>query len=431
MDFLYDAPYILRILSALGAILIFNRIFKNLITAVAGGTLLLALWCGHDITGIIDVSILKISSRNNIMLIIVLFLVIWLSSIMEKTGVMNDMVVIIKKSISRRAGFAVLPAIIGMLPMPGGALFSAPMVNDMDRELNVDPLLKSKINYWFRHIWEYWWPLYPGVLLALDMTGLSPGKFIMLQFGLSFFAIGAGYFVFLKKIPESQNEETSWNIRNILQMPLLIAPVLTIIAVYSVITIFIPGAAEISGYLPMIAGVTIAIFTVILQRSPDIKMLAEIVTSRNTLKLILLVAVIGIYGAFIETPLPDGTFIMGHVREELTGNNIPVIFIIMLIPIISGLSTGIAVGFVGASFPIVMNLLGPAPALSDVMSYTVIAYSFGFAGMMLSPVHVCHVVTVKYFNSSLNRSSLAMIIPTLFIMAGGLFISLIIAVFLK
>jgi integral membrane protein (TIGR00529 family) len=429
MDFIYNAPYILRILSALAAILIFNRIIKSLIAAVAGGTLLLALWLGHDMAGIIKVIITRISSQNNIMLTIVIFLVIWLSSIMEKTGVMNDMVAIIKKSISRKAGFAVLPAIIGMLPMPGGALFSAPMVNDMDKELNVDPQLKSTINYWFRHIWEYWWPLYPGVLLALDMTGLSPGRFIVLQFGLSFFAIAAGYFVFLKKIPESEEKEASWNIRNILQMPVLIAPVLIIIAVYAAITIFIPGAAQISGYLPITSGVTVAIAAVIIQRRPGVKILAEIITSANTLRLVLLVAVIGIYSAFIETPLPDGTLIMEHVRNELTVNNIPVIFIIMLIPVISGLSTGIAVGFVGASFPIVMNLLGPDPALSNVMSYTVIAYSFGFAGMMLSPVHVCHIVTVKYFNSSLNRSSLSMFIPSLFIMAGGLFISLIIKIF--
>lgn len=428
MDFFYNAPYIIRILSALGAILIFNRIINNLIAAVAGGTLFLALWCGHDIPGIIKVTITKLSSESSLMLFTVLFLVIWLSSIMEKTGVMNNMVGIVKKSISRRAGFAVLPAIIGMLPMPGGALFSAPMVNDMDKELTVDPLLKSKINYWFRHIWEYWWPLYPGVLLALDMTGLSPGRFITLQFSLSFFAIGAGYFVFLRKIPPSENEDETWNIRNIIKMPVLIAPVLTIIAVYAGITVFLPDVAKISGYLPMIAGVTFALIVVIVQRRPELKTLGEIITSINTLKLVLLVAVIGIYSAFIEAPLPDGTFVMEHVRQELTGNNIPVIFIIMLIPLISGLSTGIAVGFVGASFPIVMNLLGPNPALSEIMSYTVIAYSFGFAGMMLSPVHVCHVVTTQYFNSSLNKSSLSMIIPSSAVMAGGLIIDFIIKI---
>ncbi len=426
MDFLYNAPYIIRILSALGAIIIFNRLINNLITAVAAGTFFLAIWCGHDISGIITISITKLFSGNSLMLFTVLFLVIWLSSIMEKTGVMSDMVGIVKKSINRRAGFAVLPAIIGMLPMPGGALFSAPMVNDMDKQSTVDPLLKSKINYWFRHIWEYWWPLYPGVLLALDMTGLSPGRFITLQFSLSFFAIIAGYFIFLKKIPEDKDDNKAWDIRNILNMPLLIAPVLTIIAVYAIITIFIPGVSKISTYLPMIAGVTFAIIVVIIQRRPDLKTLAEIVTSLNTLKLVLMVAVIGIYSAFIEAPLPDGTFVMEHVRRELIGNNIPVIFIIMLIPLISGLSTGIAVGFVGTSFPIVMNLLGPNPALSQIMSYTVIAYSFGFAGMMLSPVHVCQVVTAEYFKSSLNRISTSMIIPSSVVITGGLIIGFII-----
>lgn len=422
METLLNTPYIIRIIAALAAILILNRIFKNLIGAVAGGTLLLALWCGHGFTDISTITFSRLTSGKNIMLTIVIFQVIWLSSIMEKTGVMKDLVTLARKNFSQRTGFAVLPAIIGMLPMPGGALFSAPMVDDMGSNRIAEPLLKSKINYWFRHVWEYWWPLYPGVLLTLDITGLAPGRLILIQIGLSFFAIWGGYFFLLRKIPPADNKEKQFSSRFMVEAIILTAPIITVIVSYIVITIFIPSISILSNYAPMIIGLCLAITTALIQKQPGSKEIISIFTSINTVKLVILVIFIGIYGAFIETPLPDGNYIMSYVREELTGNNIPIIFIIMIIPFISGLSTGIAVGFVGASFPIVMNLLGTAPAQSEIMSYTVIAYSFGFAGMMLSPVHVCHIVTVEYFKTSLYKSMLSMIKPSMVILAGGLLI---------
>jgi len=422
LEILLNTPYIIRIIAALTAIIILNRIIKNLIAAVAGGTLLLALWCGHSLSDIAAITLSRLSSGKSIMLTIVIFQVIWLSSIMEKTGVMRDLVALARKSISQRAGFAILPAIIGMLPMPGGALFSAPMVNDIDNGRTADPLLKSKINYWFRHVWEYWWPLYPGVLLAIDITGLSPGRFILLQIGLSLFAIWGGYFFLLRKIPLIYNDNKKWNSRNIREVITLLTPVIIVAAAYIIITFFIPGIGRISNYLPMILGLCFSIAAALIQRQPEAKEIFNIFTSINTVKLVILVIFIGIYGAFIETPLPDGNFIMSYVRSELTGYNIPIIFIIMIIPFVSGLSTGLAVGFVGASFPIVMNLLGTSPSQGEIMSYTVIAYSFGFAGMMLSPVHVCHIVTVEYFKTSLYRSTLSMIKPSILILAGGLLI---------
>lgn len=428
MEILLNTPYTIRIIAALAAILIFNKLFKNLIAAVAGGTLLLAFWCGHNFTDIASITFSRLSSGKSIMLTIVIFQVIWLSSIMEKTGVMKDLVALARSGFSNRAGFAVLPAIIGMLPMPGGALFSAPMVNDMDSSRTADPLLKAKINYWFRHVWEYWWPLYPGVLLTLDITGLAPGKLILLQIGLSFCAIYGGYFFMLKQIPAELNKEKRFNRLIIVEAIRLIAPIITVIASYIFITVFIPSLSRISTYTPMIIGMCLAITAALIQRYPGTREIIKIFTSTNTVKLVILVIFIGIYGAFIEAPLPDGYYIMSHVREELIGKNIPIIFIIMIIPFISGLSTGIAVGFVGASFPIVMNLLGASPTEGQIMSYTVIAYSFGFIGMMLSPVHVCHIVTVEYFQTSLNKSTLSMIKPSLFTLAGGLLTGFIVTV---
>ena len=55
-----------------------------------------------------------------------------------------------------RAVVALLPAIIGLMPIAGGALVSAPMVVPGCDELNLSPeRWRTFINYWFRHVWEY------------------------------------------------------------------------------------------------------------------------------------------------------------------------------------------------------------------------------------------------------------------------------------
>ncbi len=44
-----------------------------------------------------------------------------------------------------------MPMLIGLLPSLGGAYFSAPMVEEATRGLEMSPEEKGFINYWFRH----------------------------------------------------------------------------------------------------------------------------------------------------------------------------------------------------------------------------------------------------------------------------------------
>ena len=57
----------------------------------------------------------------------------------------------------------------------------------------------------------------------------------------------------------------------------------------------------------------------------------------------------------------------------------------------------------GASFPLIIPLF-PAGSLFDYLSSAALAYSFGYIGMMLSPVHLCFLVTKDYFRASLLGS---------------------------
>jgi len=120
----------------------------------------------------------------------------------------------------------------------------------------------------------------------------------------------------------------------------------------------------------------------------------------------------------IEAPLDSGPSMVAQMRVELGDWGIPVLAVLMLIPLISGMATGLAVGFVGASFPIVLSLLGEAPSLGTVLSTTVLVYGFGYTGMILSPVHVCLIVTNEHFSTPVPRALAGLVWPCVVVLCA-------------
>ena len=415
-----SVPIIVKILVSLALILVGNKLFHNLSAAVALGTLVLALWSGHGPAEIAGIAADRFFSLDNGLLLMVVILVIWLSSQMDKTGIMRDLVGSLRAFLSPRSSMAVLPAVIGLLPMPGGALFSAPLVDDCDEKEEVPALLKSQINYWFRHVWELTWPLYPGVILATDIAGLQVWHVFLVGIPMMATSIGAGYFFILRKARIGAGHTTPSQHRFLH----LMLPIFTVIGVYIFIMIFFPAVSEVSNYLPMLIGIAAAILAVQFKRPLDWAEWKDIFFSRRALNMGIIVALIRIYGAFIETRLPGGTMLMEQMRMELNTLGIPLILLLMLMPFVSGLTTGISVGFVGASLPIAFSLLSPDAGLAERLGTLMLTYPFGFIGVMLSPVHVCFIVTSEHFKTSLVKSMGRLLAPSAVVLAVSFAIGL-------
>ena len=75
---------------------------------------------------------------------------------------------------------------------------------------------------------------------------------------------------------------------------------------------------------------------------------------------------------------------------------IPVFPILFLLPFITGLLTGLTVGFVGSTFPLIISIVGNA-SLGSIS----FAFASGFLGVLLSPVHICLILTREYFKADL------------------------------
>lgn len=82
---------------------------------------------------------LTIASRplltfKHLTFVLVIALIYWLSTQMSETGLMRELVALIQSRLSARGAISALPAVIGLLPIPGGAFFSAPLVDTCDTE---------------------------------------------------------------------------------------------------------------------------------------------------------------------------------------------------------------------------------------------------------------------------------------------------------
>ncbi len=427
LELVQSAPVLVKVLGSLGMILVMTRFCKYLAVSIAVGTLLLGFWCGHSLPEMLEIAWARFWSVDNFLLLFVIFQVIALSSQMAETGIMPDLVDAVRARVSPRGSMAVLPAVIGLLPMPGGALFSAPLVDSCDVNGTIHPRLKAQTNYYYRHIWELWWPLYPGVILAMSITRLQPWHFMIFGVPLGLCAVVAGYFFLLKRI-EFDPVEYESTVRPKPQEGFfsLVAPIIVIVVCYAlmkggymVAEKKMAGVPPLNKYVPMMFGIFAAMLYLSRKRPLEAGAWKRILISKRTLSLAVVVAIVRIYGAIIESPLPSGVELVEQMRTEMDAWGIPMLAVLMVIPFVSGLTTGLAVGFIGASFPIVMNLVGQDAAASVMLPATALAYSFGYAGMLLSPLHVCLIVTSEHFRTPILRNIAGLVKPALIVMVAA------------
>jgi integral membrane protein (TIGR00529 family) len=314
---------------------------------------------------------------------------------------------------ARKVG-AVMSALIGLLPMPGGALFSAPIVETSLSNHTIKGEQKTALNYWFRHIWEYWWPLYPGVILAVALLEVETWNYMAMMAPMTLVSTMAGVVFILKpiaKVEDQQMGNLSWSrVRAFIweMMPILIVIVMIVVMAGLVGLLKLLGLSlEIPAALSILPGLLASIIWVCLINHTPITQFPSAVAVKRILPMLLLILAIMIFKGIMA----DSQAVV-HVRNELMAYEIPIILIILIMPFLSGMITGIAIGFVGTSFPLIIPLF-QTPHLVDYLSYAALAYTFGFMGMMLSPVHLCFLVTKDYFNVSLLNSYRYIIRPVL------------------
>ena len=412
MEFVLNLPAYIKVFSGFSLILILAALRLPLGYATLIATAVLFAISGISLAGLKILAFDFCAPESSLLMVIVFMLMIF-SEALRKSGRMELAVAALRRQIKNpKLLLGGLPALVGLLPMPGGALFSAPLVDAVDNEKTIAPLDKVAINYWFRHLWEYWWPLYPGVVLAIKYSTLPAGIFFAVQIPLTIASFAAGtFFIMLriKNIPTTRTvpAATGQSTTAVTAIFAALWPILLLIVISLAGTAVLPQVginANLANLVSMLGALIVASLLIFVLQPHCIKPSFKRAVDRETWMLLLIVGGIQLFSLVLQLPLGDNVTLVMLMRNEFMALGVPIWGIILIVPFVSGLVTGVAFGFVGISFPLVFALLGAHPSINELAATTVLAYGFGYIGMTISPIHVCFVVTASYFKCNLYKT---------------------------
>lgn len=290
-----------------------------------------------------------------------------------------------------RFNLMLLPAFIGLIPSAGGARFSAPLVEKASEGMRITPEEKSYVNFFYRHITEYMLPIYPNVILASTITGLSVASMLtyMTPYGIINIFLGL-YFVL--KIPKVQKKESGEKKRTML-LPFLFAT----LPIFSIV-IFVVGF-----HIEVKYAVLAVVVALILYHRYTPKKIYETIKKSLHLKTLWLVIVIMAFKGLLE-----GTGLLSDLPSLAEKLPFPPFIAFALIFFFLGLITGLQTAAVGLGLPIILAITGSiTPFMAGAL------YACGLCGQMLTPLHLCLTLTCDYFNASLAKVMKMLLLPEL------------------
>lgn len=321
-------------------------------------------------------------------LLLCLYFVMCLEVELRKSGSLHGMVVTLRNIFSsNKVTLAFMPAFLGLLPSLGGARFSAPIVQEASEGIAVDDEQKSAINLWFRHIFEFSNPLMPGVILACGIANVSIGDLID-QVGwvtILCFVLGWICLIVPLKITDPEKATNTQHDRAIDWKSLILAfgPIVTS---FLLIVAFDVQAALAMG-LVVVAFIPLYFW---FKRPISVK---SVFTESLDKKLFFNVVCI-LY--FIQLLTVIGT--LDEIVNVFNNSALPQAVIIACLSFIFGVMTGMGQGYIAIVMPIVALM---APGNIVLVG---IAMVYGMAGQMVTPTHLCILVTVEYFKSRLWKT---------------------------
>ena len=400
MTILENIPAIFKMILIFFLVLICIRKKLSLGNAFLLGSLFLSLLFGMHPRIALKSMLASVSDPKTLSIAVIVSLIMVLSTSMELAGQMQRMLKNFQGLISRpRLNLIVFPALIGLLPMPGGAVFSAPMVKELGSGSKLSEAQLSFVNYWFRHIWEYWWPLYPGILLTTVITEINLLTIMAMMCPFTAFALWLGYRA-LKGSDNFGNAATPVSHASLMPFIKELVPILVVI--FAGLGMGILVSKLFSGFLiskeiGLILALCAAITWVWYQNRTSKKQILSTLINPQLLKMIYMIA-----GILIFKGILTDSHAAAAVSHELMQMNIPLTLIAATLPLLVGISSGIVIAYLGSTLPILVPLIQSLGETQFLPAYAMLIIVSGYAGVMLSPLHLCFLLSNEYFAVSLG-----------------------------
>ncbi|MDH4210789.1 MAG: DUF401 family protein [candidate division WOR-3 bacterium] len=364
------------------------------ILLVARRSLPLALLCGALILGLFTLPLQMtaqligqtIVDPSVLLLGFAMGFIPMIGGTMKESGRMDDLVNNLR--IGKKGVMALAPAMMGLLPMPGGALLSAPILEKGGVGVRDD--LKVAINDWFRHLFVLIYPLSSALIASAKIANLNVYSAALYLLPTFFFALILGYIFLLRKVHGRIDYENPFSLKGLL-IPLcivLIAPVLDF-SLKRFLSLPVQELATLTG-----VATALIVSVVVSKYRLDLLSIARKMKPWNfTLIIIGMFIFLNIFKA------SNAAILIGSIPlPPLT------------LCVVTGFVLGVATGRVILPSSIILPVYLTYGVITPVAFATI--YSSIFFGYVISPVHPCVGVSIEYFSVPMKDFLKLLIMPT-------------------
>lgn len=283
-----------------------------------------------------------------------------------------------------------IPSLIGVLPIPGGAIFSAPMIEPLGEEMKLNNAELTSLNIFFRHLWYFSFPYMPSLILASSLSGIDILTIAAMHLPIVGIMIVIGWFYYSRagigKEAAAKNE-TGKTFPEKREKPELKRSINALLPY--IIVLIPPIFLGVDFVISLLIGV-IAV-AILNKKQFSFSMI------RNGFNLDLSY---GVFGVMIFRAFIDRSQGVENLTELFIEAGFHPLLLALLVPFIVGLLTGNHVGAIGISYPIVLGIFSGGEAFS---LWHMVIFSSSFFGYLISPFHMCNIMTVKYYNTNLRN----------------------------
>lgn len=373
---------IIYLLAALAAIVLLIQKKRPLYQAMLAGIFIVLLSMGKPPAESARLFYRGLTSEVTLELVFAVGLISLLSRMLKEMGflekLMESIVVFFR---SAKIALVIIPALIGLFPVVGGAIMSAPMVDSLGERLKLSQTMKSSVNLVFRHAIFYFSPFNPALILMAGITGFEVVELLKYLFPIGIVNFSVAYFFYLHRKKEIKQEELvgkqgSW-IKQAGDLFYYGAPLLASLGLFI--------AFGVPLLVSLVIGVLIA-FMLGEKDGVDYKDL--LIKGPNP------VLMVGIAGIMVFQELVrdlEGAIIL---VESLAQSGVPLAILFIFVPMIIGWASAAFSIAIGISLPLLFPLV---QAQGGAIFYMILLYASAFFSYFVSPIHLCQVLSNNYF----------------------------------
>jgi len=382
----------------------------NIGLAMVVGGLILGLLTGLNVMDIGKVAFTSLLDPVAVNLALTIMMITILGELMERYKLMDEMIESLELMLkSAKITIMVAPALIGTLLVTGGALMSCPVVNNLGDRLDISNDRRASVNLIFRHAMYFIFPFGPTLVLAAQLAEVNVRDLILIQMPVAIGMYVLGYFLYLKKSMESNKNKDSIDIdlKQVIQsFTISSAP------------IWVSFSGVLFFNMAFYYSLGIGILTALLIHYGKGLKKAHSIVDVSLYKLIyqgikpkMVVAVLGIM--FFKN-IVNSTNGLHVFLKNLVDSGLPIELIIIVACALISYPLASTQPSVAILYPMILPL---APTYELRLLYAMFIYVSAFVFYYISPLHMCQVLTLEYFDVRLKSlyKNYALLLPAVYI----------------